>query len=159
MRTRVLRSAVGAGLVSMTLAPVAVAGVAGAPSQVAAGLETPWELAATPDGRTLVTELPGRIRVIGANGRLAATPVLRAEQADPQTRKFLGLALHPAWTTNRTAYLYVNYRPAGGLRSKILRLREQGGTFAVQATVFDGIASDATTTAVAWRSAPTAGST
>jgi glucose/arabinose dehydrogenase len=68
--------------------------------------------------------------------------VLRAEQADPRTRKFLGLALHPEWATNRVAYLYVNYGPDGARRNKILRLRERDGVFAVDDVVFDGIPSD-----------------
>ena len=40
---------------------------------VAAGLVHPWALAFLPDGRLLVTERPGRLRVIepGSDGRLA----------------------------------------------------------------------------------------
>jgi len=38
------------------------------------GLEHPWSVAFLPDGRMLVTELPGRLRVI-ENGQLRAEPV------------------------------------------------------------------------------------
>jgi aldose sugar dehydrogenase len=41
---------------------------------VAEGLDHPWSLAFLPDGRMLVTERAGRLRVI-ENGRLAPTPV------------------------------------------------------------------------------------
>src|SRR3954465_2073063 len=37
---------------------------------VATGLEHPWALAFLPEGRYLVTERPGRMRVVEADGRL-----------------------------------------------------------------------------------------
>lgn len=39
---------------------------------VAEGLENPWGLAFLPDGRYLVTERPGRLRVVGKDGTLGA---------------------------------------------------------------------------------------
>jgi len=39
-----------------------------------AGLEHPWSLAFLPDGRILVTERPGRLRIV-AGGALAPEPV------------------------------------------------------------------------------------
>lgn len=41
-------------------------------STVATGLENPWALAHLPDGRMLVTERPGRLRIIGLDGALSA---------------------------------------------------------------------------------------
>ncbi len=41
-------------------------------STLATGLENPWALAHLPDGRILVTERPGRMRLIGADGALSA---------------------------------------------------------------------------------------
>jgi glucose/arabinose dehydrogenase len=38
---------------------------------VAAGLENPWALAFLPDGRMLVTERPGRMRIVAADGTLS----------------------------------------------------------------------------------------
>jgi glucose/arabinose dehydrogenase len=40
------------------------------PEVVARGLQNPWALAFIGDGRMLVTERPGRMRVVGADGRL-----------------------------------------------------------------------------------------
>ncbi len=41
-------------------------------TEVARGLENPWALAFLPDGRMLVTERPGRMRVVAQDGKLSA---------------------------------------------------------------------------------------
>ena len=42
---------------------------------VADGLEHPWSLAFLPDGRMLVSERPGRLRMISANGKQVSAPI------------------------------------------------------------------------------------
>ena len=39
------------------------------PETLASGLQNPWSLAFLPDGRFLVTERPGRLRLVGVDGR------------------------------------------------------------------------------------------
>lgn len=55
-------------------APAAAQTIGHSAEPVATGLEHPWSLAFLPDGRMLVTERPGRLRVI-ENGRLREAPV------------------------------------------------------------------------------------
>ncbi|MGI8439920.1 MAG: PQQ-dependent sugar dehydrogenase [Thermoleophilaceae bacterium] len=98
----------------------APAALSGSPTVFAEGLDTPWEVVLVPDGRVLVTERPGRIRVILPDGSLRATPVY----SDPTANKFLGLELHPDYAANKLVYLYVSYGPSGG--NRVIRLRDDG---------------------------------
>jgi len=102
----------------------------GAPAMIAGGLQTPWDVLPLTDGRTLITELPGRIRVIGADGALQAAPVY----ADPSARKLLGLEPHPEFAANGLLYLYVS-RPEG---SSVVRLRDTGMGLVLDRVVFPG---------------------
>jgi len=137
--TRVtLRAALIACLVLLVglLVPRAEAAVVGEPTVVAGGLEVPWEVLLLPDGRTLVTERPGRVRVIEAND------VLRPEPAysDPAAVKFLGMALHPNFASNRFVYLYVTYAQSQNPNaSRVIRfVLDQNANLTSPETVFQG---------------------
>jgi glucose/arabinose dehydrogenase len=72
---------------------------------VARGLEHPWGLAFLPDGRMLVTERPGRLRLVSKDGRVSAPLVgLPPVQARGQGG-LLDVALDPRFTENRLVYL------------------------------------------------------
>lgn len=74
-------------------------------STVAEGLEHPWGLAFLPDGRALVTERPGRLRLLSTDGRLSAplvgVPPVRAVGQGG----LLDVALDPAFADNGLVYL------------------------------------------------------
>src|SRR5687767_7994087 len=59
-----------------------VSGLSGRQVDVARGLDHPWGLAFLPDGRMLVTERAGRLRIVGRDGELseplAGVPRVRA---------------------------------------------------------------------------------
>lgn len=76
---------------------------------VARGLQAPWALA-FPDRRTiLVTERPGRVRIV-VDGRLRREPVARVSVVAEGEGGLLGLALHPDFARQRLAYLYYTAR-------------------------------------------------
>jgi aldose sugar dehydrogenase len=72
---------------------------------VAPGLETPWGLAFLPDGRLLVTERPGRLRII-EKGRLLPDPVQGTPKVwERQDAGMLDVAVHPQYARNGWIYL------------------------------------------------------
>lgn len=72
---------------------------------VAAGLETPWGLAFLPDGRLLVTERPGRLRII-EQGRLLPEAVQGTPKVwERQDAGMLDVAVHPEYARNGWIYL------------------------------------------------------
>ena len=74
------------------------------PVPVARGLAQPWGLAFLPDGRMLVTERPGRMRIIGADGRLGE-PLQGLPAVDAKGQcGLLDVALDPKFSDNRWVY-------------------------------------------------------
>jgi aldose sugar dehydrogenase len=74
--------------------------------QVASGLEHPWAIAFLPDGRMLVTERPGRLRVIGKDGKLEPRAVEGVPRAAPIGQGgLLDVVLHPRFADNGLIYL------------------------------------------------------
>jgi glucose/arabinose dehydrogenase len=72
---------------------------------VAEGLEHPWALAFLPNGDLLVTERPGRLRVI-RNGRLDPEPVPGLPDVSSGGQGgLLDVALHPRFAENALVYL------------------------------------------------------
>lgn len=81
---------------------------------VARGLAHPWALAFMPDGRMLVTERPGRLRIVGSDGRLSA-PVGGVPAVHAQGQGgLLDVAIDPAFTTNQLVYLSFAEADASG---------------------------------------------
>jgi aldose sugar dehydrogenase len=86
-------------------APERKANVAFDQSTVATGLQNPWGLVFLPGGKMLVSERPGRLRVVNADGTLVATAVAGLPAVDPRGQGgLLGLAIDPNFATNRLLY-------------------------------------------------------
>src|SRR5580658_1528654 len=80
---------------------------------VTKGLNQPWSMAFLPDGAILVTERPGRLRIV-RNGVLDPNPIAGLPQV--QARGLAGLmdlALHPRFSENKLVY-FTYHKPAAG---------------------------------------------
>lgn len=88
---------------------------------VADGLVNPWSMAFLPNGDMLVTERPGRLRIV-REGQLLPRPVagLPAVHAQGQGG-LMDVVPHPAFAQNRLLYISYSKPDAGG----------QGGTTAI----------------------------
>lgn len=104
-----------------TSAPIGSAKAAYRLVTLASGLVQPWSIAFLPDGRMLVTERPGRLRVF-ADGRLdprpleGVPPVYVAGQAG-----LLDICLHPDFAQNRVLYLSYVASGDGGAATAVAR--------------------------------------
>lgn len=77
---------------------------------VVSGLEVPWGLGFLPNGDLLVTERPGRIRLVkdySGNAELVDQPVATINTANSSEGGLLGIAIHPEFKLNRLFYIYV----------------------------------------------------
>jgi glucose/arabinose dehydrogenase len=91
---------------------------------VTPGLEYPWGLAFLPDGRRLVTERPGRLRLVGPDGALDPRPVQGLPPVAAQGQGgLLDVALHPRFAENGLVYLSYAARGAGGIGTEVARGR------------------------------------
>jgi glucose/arabinose dehydrogenase len=101
------------------------------------GLDTPWSLAFLPNGDLLVTELPGRLRVI-RNGKLVAAPV----QGVPESLYggqggLMDVVLHPEFKTNQMVYLSLSVGTSQASALRVVRGRFTGTALEDVSTVFE----------------------
>ncbi|WP_116091699.1 PQQ-dependent sugar dehydrogenase [Sphingomonas crusticola] len=79
--------------------------------EVVARLETPWGMVFLPDGRMLVTERPGRLRIVARNGALLPAPVSGLPPIHAgQDGGLLDVAIHPDY--RRNGWIYLSYSEA-----------------------------------------------
>jgi aldose sugar dehydrogenase len=90
--------------------------------KIVEGLEHPWGLAFLPDGRMIVTERPGRLRIVGKDGKLEP----RAVAGLPEIAAYgqgglLDVALHPRFAENGWIYVSYSARGKGGVGTEVAR--------------------------------------
>ncbi len=103
---------------------------------LAEGLENPWGLAFLPDGRLLITERPGRLRIF-ADGRLDPRPV---DGLPPVTAQGQGGLLDvAAGPEGQWLYLSHSVSGEGGTTTRISRGRLDGQGLTAVETLFEAL--------------------
>lgn len=73
---------------------------------LAEGLDTPWAIAFLPDNSMLVTERPGRVRIIDPRGNLIRNSIQIPGVKEIGEGGLLGVTLDPEFASNHFVYLY-----------------------------------------------------
>jgi glucose/arabinose dehydrogenase len=140
VNTRILLPLLAAALAAGCLG---LGGPEGAPpgvEVVAEDLDTPWALAHAPDGRTPLTERPGQIRVVDADGTLRSEPWADVAAAEVGESGLMGLALHPDFPTTPHVFVSSTVRDADGdLENRLHRLTAKDGSGSDTTTLIEGI--------------------
>jgi glucose/arabinose dehydrogenase len=94
---------------------------------VASGLVNPWALAFLPDGKMLVTERPGRMRIVSSEGQLS--PPLKGvpEVWASGQGGLLDVVTDKAFAQNKTIYFCYAERTSGGGRTAVARAKLNDG--------------------------------
>lgn len=99
---------------------------------VASGLDTPWSLAFLPDGRMVVTERPGRMRLVSPAGvvspPLAGVPAVQARGQGG----LLDVVPSPDFAQDRRLYFSYAEPTASGARTAVARGRLNGASTALE---------------------------
>ncbi|MQA66824.1 MAG: PQQ-dependent sugar dehydrogenase [Alphaproteobacteria bacterium] len=105
---------------------------------VAGGLEHPWAVAFLPDGRMLVTERAGRLRVVAKGGKIGA-PIANVPRVYHSGQGgLLDVALSPSFAKDRLVYLSFAESGDGGASTAVVRgrLNESATSLESVSTVF-----------------------
>ncbi len=109
-------------------------------STVAQGLRVPWALAFLPNGDLMFTERPGRVRIV-KNNVLQQEPVGElANVAAIGEGGLLGMALHPAFASNRYVYFYYTYSVVGdATKNRLVRMKYENDALGAETVLIDAI--------------------
>jgi glucose/arabinose dehydrogenase len=128
---------------SVTAARAAAAIWPAAAIQVASGLNMASDLAIVGDGRVLVAERSGTIRVL-RNGALVPAPALVLPNDVKGGESVLALAIDPQFARTRFVFaIYTSRNASGVLAFTLARFREAGDTLADRVVLLDGIRASA----------------
>jgi len=122
---RFLLLAVGLGLLLITaFAQAASVPVGFNDRQVAAGLTSPTSMTVMPDGRVLVVQQDGIVRMIKADAMLPTNFYAAANVDSSNERGCLGIVPDPGFATNHYVYLYCTTKVGSVSRNRVTRVTE-----------------------------------
>jgi glucose/arabinose dehydrogenase len=96
----------------------------------------PWDIAFLPDGRALVTERTGAVRVVAAGGALSPAPAATLDVSQNGEGGLLGVALDPAFTAG-SPFVYLT--ATIGSEMQVQRWRWTGSAMTLDGIVVRGI--------------------
>lgn len=100
------------------------------------GLDSPWSMTFLPGGEILVTERPGRLRVI-SNGKLEEQPITGLPEIQFGTHGgLLDVTLHPNFETNHLVYFAYSKGGQKGVTTAVARGRLEGRKLIDTADIF-----------------------
>lgn len=107
--------------------PTAIAAAQGfRQTTILEGLEHPWSMVWLPDGSQLITERPGRLRLV-RNGVIDPTPISGVPDVLAQGQGgLLDISLHPQFAQNRLVYLTYAHGTADANRTRLARATFDG---------------------------------
>lgn len=107
--------------------------------EVVRGLEIPWSIVFTSQDRMLVTERPGRIRVI-QNGNLIQQPLHTFSEVSVGGEEgLMSLALDPHYAENKLVYVSMAYEQGGNMFVKVERFKDDGNSVSGRTVIVDKI--------------------
>ncbi|ASY69773.1 PQQ-dependent sugar dehydrogenase [Sinorhizobium fredii] len=92
---------------------------------LARGLQNPWAVEVMPDGALIITERPGRLRIL-RDGKLSAAIKGLPDVAEHGQGGLLDVALDPQFSANRSLYLTLSARGDGGYGTVLVRATLSG---------------------------------
>lgn len=105
---------------------------------VVEGLGIPWGMAFLPDGRLLITERSGTVRIV-EDGELREEPLSGAPEVVAEGQGgMLDLALHPDYDENGWIYLSFSKPGDGGTITSLERMRLDGYTLTDREEIYTG---------------------
>lgn len=105
-------------------------------------LEVPWAIAFLPDNRMLVTERPGRVRIVDINGisKQALIATINVDVESDGEGGLLGIALHPNFSQNHYVYLYYTYKSQGNQTlNRVVRMKFENDKLINEEIIVDKI--------------------
>jgi glucose/arabinose dehydrogenase len=101
------------------------------------GLHHPWSMAWLPDGRMLVTERPGRLRIMSNDFKLDPKPIAGLPQiAAVGQGGLFDVVLHPKYAENSWIYVAYSGPGSGGHGTELMRARLEGHRLTQQQVLF-----------------------
>ncbi len=102
-------------------------------------LEVPWSMAFTSESRMLVTERPGRLRII-ENGVLQEEPLHVFEEVSSTGEEgLMSVVVDPNYQRNKWIYLSLAYQKEGEMKVKVLRFVDKRTRLEEESVIADNL--------------------